>query len=49
MCIYICIYISSFCSSNIYLDSDEEDEEYNVKPMKVDIDLALSAYSNARK
>ena len=29
-------------------DLDDTDEDY-IKPMKVDIDLALSAYANARK
>ncbi|CAH1790707.1 unnamed protein product [Owenia fusiformis] len=33
-----------------YLDSDEEgDPETTLKPMRIDIDLALSAYANARK
>ncbi|KAH3859417.1 ribosome quality control complex subunit NEMF-like [Dreissena polymorpha] len=35
---------------NPFVDSDfEDDDEYNVKPMRVDIDLSLSAYSNSRK
>jgi len=37
---------------NPYIDSDfeeEEDEDYNIKPMRIDLDLAISAYSNSRK
>ena len=36
---------------NPYVDSDfEEDEDDEpIKPMKIDIDLALSAYANSRK
>ena len=30
-------------------DDDEEEEDTRIKPMKVEIDLALSAYANARK
>ncbi len=36
-----------------YANSDDEDEEELdedvLKPMKIDIDLGLSAYANARK
>ena len=41
-------------SRNPYVTSDFEDEDsesddYAVKPMRVDIDLGLSAYANSRK
>lgn len=41
-----------YCSRNPYVDSDfeeEDDDDEPIKPMKVDIDLALSAYANSRK
>ncbi|XP_060573398.1 LOW QUALITY PROTEIN: ribosome quality control complex subunit NEMF-like [Ruditapes philippinarum] len=37
---------------NPYVDSDfeeDEDDDEPIKPMKIDIDLALSAYANSRK
>ena len=30
-------------------DEDSESDDYAVKPMRVDIDLGLSAYANSRK
>ena len=38
-----------FPNSDPYADSDDEDDEYIIRPLKVDIDLGLTAYSNARK
>ena len=49
------IYISSqyLCYHyyrNPYVDSDfEDDEDDYIKPMRIDIDLGLSAYANSRK
>ena len=30
-------------------EADDDEEDSYIKPMKVDIDLSLSAYANARK
>jgi hypothetical protein len=41
-----------FYFRNPYVDSDfeeDEDDDEPIKPMKIDIDLALSAYANSRK
>lgn len=39
-----------FCHRDPYEGEEDDDEEYApVKPLKVDIDLGLSAYANSRK
>ena len=35
--------------SEPYAEFDSDEENDHIKPMKVDIDLGLSAYANARK
>ena len=47
-----CLTLKCLHFRNPYIDSDfeeEEDEDYNIKPMRIDLDLAISAYSNSRK
>ncbi len=39
----------SVCRNPYDYCDDDEDEEDKIKPMKVNIDLGLSAYANARK
>ena len=50
MCVIFIVYIVLLCRDP-YADSEEEEDETAdcLRPMKVDIDLGLSAFANARK
>ena len=44
--VFCCIYRDPYRNSD---DEYDDDDENDLRPMKIDIDLSLSAYANSRK